>query len=64
MKNYEYSVNVRPGWIEQFNDLDIARSFALTYGAKVKTNIQDWQVNTAIVITLIVLVVLSIIFTS
>jgi len=59
----KYYVKVNPKWIEVFSDKNMAQSFARTYGAKVKTNVQDWQVNTAIVITLIVLVVLSIIFT-
>lgn len=64
MKNKKYFVKVNPRWIEVFTNKEHARTFARTYGVKVTTKIEDWQVNTAIVITLIVLVVLSFIFAS
>lgn len=60
----KYYVKVNPRWIEVFDDKKMAQSFARTYGKPVTTKVQDWQVNTAIVITLIVLVVLSIVFAS
>lgn len=62
MKKYYVKANSR--WTEIFTDKRMAQAFARTYGTRVKTKVEPWQVNTAIVITLIVMLTLFIVFTS
>ena len=62
MKKYYVKINSR--WTEVCTDKKIAQPLARTYHTTVRTKIENWQVNTVIILAIAVIIIMSVIFTT